>query len=364
MSTQKLESINPIKPSALLPLARLAAMTNRFLMVTGSGGSGKTSIVCNILGPEMARRVCYVNLNGQGPQEVIGYGIPQANGDMKFAAPDIWPTHSRVGDEPILLFLDECNDYDPAVRALLRSLYPASGDRYVGPHKLGSNVFVVCATNRRQDGTRSAVEDAPFTERCVKVTLEPDLSDWMDWADGVPALADSGSHVPAFLKFGTTTGDGLDFFNPPVVMPYDGAPHPCPRTWEAVMLAESARRTDRETFRTFVRGSVGDRAATALFGFLQHVDAVPDIIDIKRDAEGFNLPSDPAGQFAIVSACLSQATRGVRDIPAAVHSGGFDWLVTTLLRVRGDIREFGARSAVRRGIPLDEHSKSNQLILV
>jgi hypothetical protein len=37
--------------------------------------------------------------------------------------------------------------------------------------------------------------------------------------------------------------------------------------------------------------------------------------------------------------------------------------VSLLLRCRGDIREFGARSAVRRGIPLDEHPQSRDLIL-
>lgn len=355
---------NPVKPSDLLDLADIALATNRFLFIVGSGGAGKTSIVCHDIAPAMGREVYYVNLNGQGPQEVIGYGIPQANGDMKFAAPDIWPTEARVGDSPVLLFLDECNDYDPAVRALLRSLYPASGSRYVGPHKLGTNVFVVCATNRRQDGTRSAVEDAPFTERTCKVTLEPDLGDWLDWFDSRSALVDSGSHVPAFLRFGTTAGDGFDHFNPAVAMPYDGTPHPCPRTWEAVALAEPFRATKLEAFRKFVRGSVGDRAASAYFAFLHHVDNLPDIASLKADPEGFAMPADAAAQFALVSACLATATRGVKDPAVLVHTGGYDWLVSLLLRCRGDIREFGARSATRRGIPLDEHPKSNDLILV
>jgi hypothetical protein len=355
-------AINPVKPSDLLPLAEMCLAANRFLFITGQGGSGKTSIVCHDLAPAMGREVYYVNLNGQGPQEVIGYGIPQDNGDMKFAAPVIWPTFDRVGDKPVLLFLDELADYDPAVRALLRSLYPASGARYVGPHKLGTNVFVVCASNRRQDGTRAAVEDAPFTERCCKVTLEPDVSDWLDWYDSKPELAASGSHVPAFLRFGTTTGEGLDHFNPPVKQPYDGAPHPCPRTWEAVALAESFRKTARDAFRQFVRGSVGDGASLAYFAFLQHVDALPDITSIKADAAGFALPDDPAKQFALVSACLATANRGVKDVGVAVHNGGFDWLVILLQRCRGDIRAFGARSAVRRGIPLDEHKQATTLI--
>lgn len=221
----------------------------------------------------------------------------------------------------------------------------------------------MCATNRRQDGTRSAVEDAPFTERCIKVTLEADVSDWLDWYDSEAPLANSGSHVPAFLRFGTTGGDELDHFNPPVVMPYDGAPHPCPRTWEAVALLEPIRQVNKDVYRKAVKGSVGDRAASAYFGFLQHVDMLPDIATLRADPDGFKIPDDPASQFALVSACLSGATRGVKDLGIGVHSGGFDWLVSLLLRCRGDIREFGARSAVRRGIPLDEHPKSHALIL-
>jgi hypothetical protein len=357
-------AINSIKPSELLPLAEAASMIDRFLMIVGSGGAGKTSMVCNVLGPAMGREVWEVNLNGQGPQETTGYLVPDSvTRDGWFSAPEIWPTLDRVGDRPVLLFLDEVNDYDPQVRALLRSLYPASGKRKIGSHTLGTNVFVVCATNRRCDGTRSAVEDAPFTERCIKVTLEPNVGDWLDWYDTNPKLAACGSHVPSFLRFGTTGGDGLDHFNPPVVMPYDGAPHPCPRTWEAVALLEPIRTTARDIYRKAVKGCIGDRAASAFFGFLQHVDKLPDIAALRANADTFQVPDDPASQFALVSACLSGATRGVKDIPIAVHSGGFDWLVTLLLKCRGDIREFGARSAERRGIPLSEHPKSHALIL-
>lgn len=121
----KTNAINPIRPSELLPLAEAALMVNRFLMIVGSGGAGKTSMVCNVLGPAMGRKVWDVNLNGQGPQETIGYLVPDSKTrDGWFTSPEIWPTFDRVGDEPVLLFLDEVNDYDPQVRALLRSLYP------------------------------------------------------------------------------------------------------------------------------------------------------------------------------------------------------------------------------------------------
>lgn len=350
-------------PSALKQIAQAVFDTQRFLFIVGQGGSGKTSIACNDIAPATGRECWLVNLCGQGPQEVLGYGLPQPNGDMRFSAPVIWPTAERVGGKPVLLVLDELPDYDPEVRALLRGLYPASGARYVGPHKLGSNVSIIVTGNRRADGTRSAVEDAPFTERCVKVVLEPNVGDWLDWYDTQPALVASGSHVPAFLRFGTTAGDGWDFFNPAIKQPYDGEPHPCPRTWEAVALFSSLRTTDKETFRACVEGSIGSRAASAYFGFLTHVDRLPDINALKADPANYTVPADPATQYALVSACLATATRGVRDLAAAAHAGAFDWLVSLLLRCRGDIQSYGARSAVRRGIPLDQLPAGATLLL-
>lgn len=350
-----------ISPTELTALAELVFTTDRFLFVKGQGGSGKTSILCNQVGPDLGREVWLVNLSGQGPQEVIGYGIPQPDGDMKFAAPTIWPTAERVGDRPVLLVLDELPDYDSEVRALLRGLFPASGNRYVGPHKLGSNVAIAVTGNRKQDGTRSAVEDAPFTERCVSVLLEPSVSDWLVYYDSQPRLRTTGSFVPAFLQFGVHHDSNKDHFNPPIVQPYLGEPHPCPRTWEAVVIAEPARLSRPDLYRALVVGSVGHDAANAYMGFLSHVDRLPDIASLQRGVD-IPIPEDPATQFALVNACLTVALRSTKDVGVDVAAGKFDWFVNLLFKVRGDIRMFAALSAFRVGIPLDQHPKGSALI--
>jgi hypothetical protein len=370
--------INPIRPSDVLPMAAFTQRTNRFLFLLGAGGIGKTSILAQQVAPALGRELWYVNLNGMGPTEVTGYGkILEDSVDMLFSEPSIWPTKRRVGDRPVLLFLDEFTDYDPYVSALCRSLFPASGAPRIGPHELGGNVLVVAAGNRRLDGVRnSKVEEAPITERCYKATLTSDLNDWLDWYEQdptlhVPVLApqprlnlrDVESHVAAFLKFGTTTGDGLDHFHPPIVMPYDGVPHPCPRTWESAVLADSIRKENPRLHNILLRGCIGERATSAYLGFLSLVDMLPDIQQLKDNPSAFVVPTNVNEQVALVSACLATCTRGVKDVAVAVHAGKFDWLVTLLMQVRGDIREWGARSAVRRGIPLDEHPKSHQLVI-
>lgn len=363
MSTNT-NDINPIRPSDVLPMAAFVQQTDMFLFLLGAGGIGKTSIIAKEVAPALGRELWYVNLNGMGPTETLGYGIPNAEtGDMRFAAPDIWPTLNRVGSKPVLLMIDEFPDTDIGVQALCRSLFPASGTMRIGPHILGTDVFVVIAGNRKSDGVRNAkVEEAPMTERCYKVTLTSCLGDWLDWVDTQPELVGIGSHVPAFLQFGTTVGEGGDHFHPELASPYDGAPHPCPRSWRSAILAEPVRLTDKRMHNILLRGCVGERAASAYLGFLSLVEQLPNIQKLKDDPANFPIPTDVAQQYALVSGVLSCCTRGVKDPGVMVHSGGADYIVSLLLRVRRDIGVWGARSAVRRGIPLDEHARSHDLM--
>lgn len=355
--------INPVKPSDILPLARFVATTDQFLFILGAAGVGKTSIVKEVASA-LDRELWYVNWNGTSPNEVLGYGMPNhETGDMPFAAPPDLPTLKRVGDKPCVLFIDEFPDCEAAIQALARSLYPATGVMRIGTHILGSDILVVVAGNRKSDGVRNArVEEAPMTNRCYKVTLVSDLGDWLDWIDTRPDLLAVGSHIPAFLKFGTTTGEGSDHFHPGAPVPFDGVPFPSPRSWCSAIDAEVVRGSDARLHNILLRGCVGDRAASAYVGFLSLVDRLPDIQLLKANPDAFVVPTGVAEQYALVSGVLACCTRGVSDPGVMVHSGGADYIISLLLRVRRDICAWGARSAVRRGIPLDEHARSHELL--
>jgi hypothetical protein len=109
-----------------------------------------------------------------------------------------------------------------------------------------------------------------------------------------------------------------------------------------------------------VAGSVGRDAANAYFGFLRIVDTLPNIKAIQR-GDSYVLPTDPASQFALANACVNFIKVG-SDAGADVAAGVFDWFVDLLLRMRGDIRMFAAVALVSRGVPLDNHPKSHDLI--
>lgn len=381
MNANNIVDINPIGPEQLVDQARMAFAVGRLLHVVGQGGGGKTSILSKVVGPALGRRVIVINLSGASPMEYVGYGIPHEapggvdpvtgvqNYDMAFSAPEIWPILRRVGDEPIMVILDEFADWDPAGQALCRGLFPAAGEMRIGSHVLGSNVVIATTGNTKRHGSsQSRVESAPFTERGVKVTLRPNVPAWVTWWESDAERAKIGSFVPSFLQWGSTVTkeDGSnDHFNPPIVMPYDGSPHPCPRTWEAVALAEPFRLQERETFRRHVFGSVGEAAGNAFLAYLNHADKVPAISKAVQDPGSYKMPEDPAQQYAVANAALVvlQTSVAGSDPDTAVAAGKADWFVDLALRMNGEIKVFAASSAVARGIPVDEHAKRGDLFL-
>ena len=347
----------------LADLASIAFESNRFLALYGKGGIGKTTIPKKVIAPALGfEETWIVNLSGAGPQEAAGYLIPDpATRDGWFSAPESWPTAKRVGDKKVLLVLDEYPEWDASVQSLCRSLFNPHGSPMIGTHELGANVRIIVTGNRRADGSRSAVPSAPFVERCLSVLVEPTLDEWLDWAAG-EGLAESP--VYTFLKFQSGEKDGVDHFNPDVPQPWDGSPHACPRAWEAACRAtNTATITGAASgFMSLVlEGLVGESAGRAAFAFCKLVgDLMPTLNAVRSGAEP--MPMDPASQQAVTHAALRIAKRETAADPeAAVASGSLDWLVNLLAACRGEIRAYGFATALRCGLPLDQHPRWREL---
>ena len=124
--------------------------------------------------------------------------------------------------------------------------------------------------------------------------------------------------------------EGIDHFCPPVEQPWEGSPHPCPRTWEAAANMErtlTAEGADVALLSLAIRGAVGEQAGNAAFAFLETVHKdLPILARIRAGKE--TLPQDdPSRQYGLLYTGIRQCSKESRADPeAAVASGAVDWL--------------------------------------
>lgn len=338
--------------------------SGRWLAIYGKGGTGKTTIAKTVIAPALdidPSDVWIVNLSGSGPQEALGYGIPDSTTrDLWFSSPEQWPTADRVGSTPTLLVLDEFPEWDVQIQSLCRSLFQPDGSApMIGTHRLGKNVKIMLTGNRRSDGTRSAVPAAPIVERTASFIVEPTLDEWLEWAAG-ESLADSP--VYTFLRFSNGV-EGVDHFNPNVPSPWDGSPHACPRQWEAACRAARGDLLDEPALLSLtLSGLVGEASGHAAYAFCQTVATMlPKLRAIRNGDEP--MPTDPSEQYALSFAAIRQAKQQSSNDPeAAVASGSLDWLVDKIICPSGgEIRKWTFDSAVRNGLPLDQHPRRSAM---
>ena len=356
MAIKEKTMISEISVAQAAAIAAIVYQTNRFFCLLGKGGTGKTSIASSVIAPAIdAERTQVLNLSGSSPMEALGYGIPDASTrDLWFSCPENFPTKERVGNEKILLVLDEFPDWDVAVQSLFRSCFdPHGGSAKIGTHELGPNVKIMITGNRRKDGSsKSAVLSAPQVERQFTYVLEPTLDEWTQW------VTDQGfGHSPILTFLDLANGlEGVDHFNPEIGR-WDGAPHPCPRTWDAAIRAVD-QTSDLALQSLLLEGSVGVEAGAAAMSFLNTVATMLPVY--KRIRSGQEVISDysPSDQYGLVHCALRNVLKETASDPEAEVAGGaVDWCADRfLLSAKAEIGCWGYAASVRNGLPLDKHS--------
>lgn len=363
MSKQKNE--NPISAPQLEEQIELQSVTGDTIIVFGPSGVGKTTIMSNT-----ARKhfddVWLTNLSHAGPTDATGLGLPEwgqsPSGEkileMLFSQPKTIPTVERVGDKRVYWILDEMGNWDPDVRASFHGVTspPDGGHRYLGSHVIGPNVVVGITSNRRCDGATVGRFSIPEVRRGVIVTFIPDPGDWWRWADSNPAYA--GTHVPSFIAYGNSVGAKEEHKNHFLGDPKDFDPlipnaQPNPRSWERVMetlVALNKGECKKSAARVSIQGRVGLAATNALRAYLSVMESEYAFKEIKANPNGFTVPKGVDKQFMLASGVMLYASGGIADVPAALHSGEFDWVFDAMQRFKPEVTAYGLTTAERRGI--------------
>jgi hypothetical protein len=193
--------------------------------------------------------------------------------------------------KPTIAFLDDLGQAPAVVQAAAMQLILA---RQVNGKRISDKVVFIAATNRRQDkaGVTGILE--PVKSRFATIVeLTPTSDEWIQWAfdNGMPAeLIGFINFRPSMLTEGAATTDIVN--------------HPCPRTIAYAGKLISLGIDDVET----LAGAVGEGCAIELIGFLRVFKQLPNISAILTDPEKAIVPTDPAAQYAVVSALVETIT--------------------------------------------------------
>ena len=338
----------------MIRASHLCGLTPLLLAAPGVGKSALARIAAALCG---CTRYHKINPVGKGPQEVIGYGIPDAStGVMRFSCPEDLPTW----DEPTLFNIDELPNAGDEVIAEFHGIFDADGEgARIGTHRLGARVLPVITGNQRKHSTSVRVLSAPMVTRCVTILVEPDLDFWMDWANGgssaspvlgtFPTPADiilGESDHAKFLKFSTHAQEVERHWSPAPVTPWDGVPYPTPRGHEGACRAthpDFEYRDNPQIMQLLLQGILGPNTGPASYAFSQtlaeHIDTAKDVL-----AGRATLPTAKQAEFctAVAAHRLTRNQSRVAESPTYfAMSGGLNpYIERVLIPSSGEVRDY------------------------
>lgn len=196
-----------------------------------------------------------------------------------------------------ILLLDEYGQGEPDVKKTAADLRL---NKRIGPHKLGKNVHIICASNRLQD--RSGVTKSFDFEisRAARIEVEPEFTSWESWAvaNNIP---------PIFILFARKHATEIVFKGE---VPKVQGPWCTPRSFVAAVrflmqrdeLMKRQGRTHAGNFgiddpdeaariQMLLTGIIGEEASRTLCGFLRLRHETPDFSEVVADPNNCAVPS-------------------------------------------------------------------------
>jgi hypothetical protein len=268
------------------------------VMVWGPPGVGKSRIIAQIA---RQRSVPLIDIRLSQMEPTDLRGIPFRNQDrVEWSVPALLPDARRHGECGIL-FLDEINAAPPTVTA---AAYQLILDRRLGEYAVPEGWAIFAAGNRQGDRSVAYVMPAPLANRFTHYEIEPNLDDWVAWAQAVRI----DPRIIAFLRF-----------RPELLFDYDPARNPVafpsPRSWEYAHLALKKFSDLPELLLDALQACVGPAAGIELKAFVDNMHQLPDIDAILR-GEPAAVPEGIDLQYGVAAALVRRAV-AAKETPQA-----------------------------------------------
>lgn len=275
-----------MKPSQITTALETLLAVKQPTFLWGAPGVGKSQVVAQLAN---CHNLQLIDVRAVLLDPVDLRGIPRFDdaGNAVWSSPSFLPKEGAG-----ILFLDELNTAPPLVQA---ACYQLILDRKLGEYELPEGWTIIAAGNRESDKAVTHRMPSALANRLVHLTFEPDLEDWLAWAEKNTI----DSRLRAFLRFRPKL---LHAFDPKK----NEKAFPSPRSWEFVSRILSAS-PEEEVLYALLCGTVGEGAAAECLSFLRMIDELPDADAVLANPAEIPLPEEPAVVYAMCESVARKA---------------------------------------------------------
>lgn len=279
-----------MRPNLLTETLKNLIQINRAVLITGSPGGGKTSVVRQVAA-ELDRHYIEQHL----PTMLVeDFGIPYPNGEtLTYKLPEWFPAKGSKWDDGRggVLCFDDRNQGDNSLQKVLANIIQA---RTLHNVPMADGWAVVSTGNRQSDRAGSNRVLSHLANRETMIPFETHLDDWTAWA----LSNDITPEVVSFIRFRPNL---LHDFDP------QRDQNPTPRSWAEGVSTVIGRIPSEAEYECF-SGAVGEGAAAEFLGFLKIYRKLPNPDAILLNPEGATVPDDPATLYALCGALSHRAS--------------------------------------------------------
>jgi len=191
-------------------------------------------------------------------------------------------------------------------------LFQLIRDRQIGEYKLPDSTIILAAGNRVSDRVGANKINGALANRFVHLSLEADVNDWVSWGQS------EGNIDPNVIAFIRYRPELLFDFNK------DSVAWASPRSWESVsdiVKADSNGMVVNAQDQSLIGGTVGESVAVEFCAFMGMVNSLPDVSEIIKNPETYEVSEDPSVLYALTGALASRA-----------DASNFDAIITYMTR--------------------------------
>lgn len=262
-----------MRPQQLAKFLTFSLTNNLNVLVKGSPGAGKTSIITKVA-QDLQYELIVSHPVVSDPTDYKGLPFAQDGRALFLPYGDL--ERLITADKPTIFFLDDLGQASTEVQKAIMHILLA---RHIGDHKISDHVRFVAATNRKSDkaGVTGILE--PVKSRFASIVeLDIHVDDWLDWA----MLNDMPVELIGFVKFKPDILLNATLSN-------DMVNSVSPRTLAHVGAMQNAgihRDMEREAFS----GAAGEGFATEYLAFLVLCRDLPSIDSIIKHPQTTEVP--------------------------------------------------------------------------